>query len=48
MDEKQLWGKLNELNANFAKVKELKKKQQKEEDNLVNNILFLSILLLVV
>ena len=27
MDEKELWGKLNELNANFAKMKELKKKQ---------------------
>ena len=27
MDEKELWGKLNELNANFPKMKELEKKQ---------------------
>ena len=25
MKEKELWGKLNELNANFARMKELKK-----------------------
>ena len=27
MDEKELWGKFNELNANFPKMKELEKKQ---------------------
>ena len=26
MDKKELWGKLNDLNANFAKMKKLKKK----------------------
>ena len=30
MDEKELWGKFNELNANFAKMKELKKKKKKQ------------------
>ena len=28
MDEKELWRKFNELNANFAKMKELKKKKK--------------------
>ena len=49
MDEKELWRKLNELNANFAKMKELKKKNKKitikKEDSSVNRILFLSVVL---
>ena len=31
MDEKEIWGKLNELNENFAKIKELKKKTIKKK-----------------
>ena len=46
MDEKELWGKLNELNENFAKIKELKKKNNKKEEGFVNRISFLSAVLL--
>ena len=35
MDEKELWGKFNELNANFAKMKELKKKKKQYKKKIV-------------
>ena len=35
MDEKELWRKFNELNANFAKMKELKKKKKQYKKKIV-------------